>query len=1098
MYLSFGARTEYDTMKLPPMRAALIVLFAIVLHAPAQTPLGTVSGLAVDISGGAVPNAPVTLVNEQTGVKRATTTNSAGAYSFPNLSPGTYKLSAEAKGFRPLETRPFPVEAFRSVRQDLKLEVAAASTEVVVTATAAAAIQVETPAVGSALQAKQIIELPTNLRSISKNSGDSGLISAIMPLTVPGVVQVGAGAKWLTPGAGASSTKVKVDGIETTFGNFGGPDNVSQPSVEAVEEFTATVLTARAEFGGMGTITSVTKSGTNGFHGGVFWYLRNSATDAKNYFATSKPFQNLHNYGGSVGGPLRRDRTFFFADFDGMRGVAAYFFSPSVPTLGMRQGDFTGIATLRNPFTNGTSPLSGNTVLPQYFSPQALKAQQLLFPLPNYGAANLTSANYRAWFNGPETHRTEEFKLDHNFRAGHSAFLRYSNRKDDYHIPGARSPLPPTTVGTSDNIRRVNFWTLGDVYTIRPNLLNEFRAGVVILVSQSSGDLNGQAVMNQLGIQGLPDRGSTWSLPYLSISGVTGNSINLLNPVNDGHAQVADNLSWIRGRHTMKFGIEELSWFDNRFQPNTSGNPILGQYSFTGKFTGNAYADFLLGFPATVTRMEPYRPQYIRARDWAAFAQDDFKATRRLTLMYGLRYEYNGPAYALDDNIFSFDLATARIVIPSENAKRFITPLFPSTFPLETAAEFGTGRSLRNPDRNNFAPRFGFAYQLTGTGRTVLRGGWGVYYSHYSGNIPVTMSAGPFSAVTVSTNNVVNGAPQYSLANPFAIVGSPGTLALAGVAPHLLNSYTQQYTLSLEHAMTRNLGLRLSYMGSKGTQLPYRRDANQPTASTLTFSSTRRPFPQYANITYSDNGANMLYSAMQAQVHKRFSRGLMFMSTWTWAKEISDTDDTGDFELNTTIENSYDRRRDRGNVYSVPRHQWMNQALYELPGKGNLLGGWQFNLLLNVSGGNWYTPVISGPDPTGTNQTVLRPDIHAASIPMPKRLSPWFDPTVFTTPASGKWGNAGRGIIEGPGYLLFNLGLQKTVRFERVGALQVVASFQNILNHPNFGEPTAGGSGLFQGQTTVNNANGGKITSTHIFPPAGGARTGQLGLRWDF
>jgi hypothetical protein len=174
----------------------------------------------------------------------------------------------------------------------------------------------------------------------------------------------------------------------------------------------------------------------------------------------------------------------------------------------------------------------------------------------------------------------------------------------------------------------------------------------------------------------------------------------------------------------------------------------------------------------------------------------------------------------------------------------------------------------------------------------------------------------------------------------------------------------------------------------------------------------------------------------------------------------------------------------------------MNQALYELPFKGQLLGGWQINMLFNVASGNWFSPVISGPDPTNTLQTTLRPDVNGP-IPMPRGLSPWFDPTVFTTPASGKWGNAGRGIIEGPGYVLFNAGLQKTIRMERYGSLVVVASFTNVVNHVNLGEPTAGGSPL-GGQTTVNNANGGKITGTHIFPPAGAPRTGQLGVRWSF
>ena len=253
---------------------------------------------------------------------------------------------------------------------------------------------------------------------------------------------------------------------------------------------------------------------------------------------------------------------------------------------------------------------------------------------------------------------------------GSRVFARYENRKDDYHIPGARSALPPTTVGTSDNIRRVNFWTFGDVATLRPNVINEFRAGVVILVSASSGELNGQAMMDQIGIQGLPNRGVTSSQPYFNISGDTGNSINLLNPVNDGHAQFADNLSWIHGRHTMKFGVEEVSWFDNRFQPNSSGNPILGTYTFSTRFTGNAYADFLLGLPNQVTRMEPYRPQYIRARDWSFYGRTISKSRRRLTLMYGLRYEYNGPAYTLNDNIFWFDLATGQDRDPERRSAR--------------------------------------------------------------------------------------------------------------------------------------------------------------------------------------------------------------------------------------------------------------------------------------------------------------------------------------------------------------------------------------------------------------------------------------------
>ncbi len=479
------------------MRFQLFGLFFCILVLHGQTPLGTVSGLAIDASGGAVAAASVTLTNNDTGVRRTASTNASGAYSFPDLPPGTYRLGADAKGFRPIETRAFAVEAYRSVRQDFKFEISSTSTEVVVTEAASAVVQLESPAVGSSLAPRQIIETPTNLRSVSKNSGDSGLISSILPLTVPGVVQVGNGAKWLTPGAGATSVKVKVDGIETTFGNFGSPDNVSQPSVEAIQEFTASLLTTRAEFGGMGTITTATKSGSNAYHGGLFWYLRNSGTDARNAFATSKPFQNLHNYGGTFGGPIRRDKTFFFFDFDGLKGVAATLFTPNVPTRRHAPGRFFRLRRAEESLHRRQS-LHREFDLPRHSSAsQALKSQDFLFPLPNFGAPTLTAANYRASFTGPEVHRTEEIKLDHNFTDSHRVFLRYENRKDDYNIPGARSALPPTTVGTSYNQRRVNFWTVGDILAIRPNLLNEVRAGVVVLVSASSSNFTGQGILQQ-------------------------------------------------------------------------------------------------------------------------------------------------------------------------------------------------------------------------------------------------------------------------------------------------------------------------------------------------------------------------------------------------------------------------------------------------------------------------------------------------------------------------------------------------------------------------------------------------------------------------
>ncbi len=785
-----------------------------------------------------------------------------------------------------------------------------------------------------------------------------------------------------------------------------------------------------------------------------------------------------------------KERTFFQVTFDGTRGVRTCptcLLTSNVPTVAMRNGDFTGQAPLRNPF-GSVSPFDGNRIRPEFLSPQAKRAQELFFPQPNFGAPDLTFGNYRASFNGAEVHRIFELRLDHNFSSRHSAFARYQNKKSDYEIPGARTALPPTSVGTSTNIRRVNFWTLGDIYSIRPSVFNEFRAGVVVLVSQSRADIRGRDLLEKIGIGGLPFRPGESGVPNISITGISTVTQTLLDPVNDGHAQFADNLTWVHGRHTAKFGAEVVNWFVNRYQPTSAG--LFGSFSFTNRFTGNPYADFLLGLPTSVTRLDPSPTQYNRFRDANFYAQDDFKATRRLTLSYGLRYEYNGPSSPNDGNIYSFDLASGSIVVPDDNAKKLFSRFLSPATSVITADRLGLGKSLRSADANNFAPRFGFSWQPGATPKTVIRGGWGIYYSHLSAQIPAALSGGPYTVPTTITNSITADKPLVTFGDPFNAPGAFGTLNLSAVSPRLLNSYAQQYSLSVEREITRDIGVRVSYIGSKGTQLIYSRNVNQPLPSTTAFAQSRRPYPFFNNISYADNGANMLYSGLQTQVQKRFSKGLLFSSAWTWAKELADVDDTGGFELNTQIENAYDRRRDRANVYSVPRHQWMNQVLYALPGRGKLLGGWQANVLMNASTGNFLNATFSGSDPSNTNNIGGRPDVAKTSVDYPKMTAAWFDRTAFAAPPAnaGRFGNAGRNLIQGPGYVIFNFGISKTVRFERCGSVQVGASFVNLFNHTNLGEPAL----------TVNNVNGGTITSTHIFPSAGSPRTGQVSLRWSY
>jgi hypothetical protein len=1076
----------------------LLPLLLIALPVLGQSPLGTVTGLALDPAGSPITKATITLADKDTGADHRVTSNGSGGYTLADLKPGHYRLSAEAPGFAKFETVVFELQAYQTIRQDLRFQLPGQNVSVTVSEAASSVLQIDSPAISQGLNTKQIVELPTNVRGVWNNSGDSGLLAQVMPLTIPGVVQVGAGAAWLTPGARANGVKVLVDGIDADFGNFGEADPVSQPSMEAVQQFIVNSVATRAEFGGQSTITTVTKSGTNHYHGALYEYVRNTFLDARNPFYIAKQTENLHDYGGTFGGPIVHNKTFLFFNVEQYQGVQSYPTPPtaaSVPSLAYRAGNFSNLATFKTPFG---AAFPGNVLPASLLSPQALKAQQLLYPLPNFGASTLLAGNFRASYSGPDNERMTEGRIDHNFSDRHSAFVRFALKQDHYVIPGARSVLPPSSTGTSTNVRTDDFGVIGDTYTITPNVVNEARLGVVVLSSKSSADLSGQGLLTAIGISGLPDRTGIHGIPNFTITGFSTVTESLLNPVNDGHAQASDTLSWIKGKHSMKFGAQFVTWFDNRYL--TSNAALFGNYSFSGQYTGSSYADFLLGLPSSVARLDPYQQQYNRFWDLALFAQDDFKVTPKLTLSYGLRYEYNSPFKAGDGNVYSFDLANGSIVVPNSHSQTYFSKYFPTSIPVITAAQAGVPESLRQSNKLNFAPRFGFSYQLDNSAKTVVRGGWGLYYLHYSADLAAFLSGGPYSFSTTITNP--SAAPAYTLANPFALAGTAGSVTLNAIAPNLRVPYAMELNLSIERELARNLGVRVSFIQHDARQLVYERNVNQPLPSTNTFTQASRPYPLYGNITYADNGANSNYNALQIAVSKRLSHGLSFESAFVWEKELSEIDDTGDPEVNTAIENAYNRSRDRANVYSVPHYQWMNQALYELPfGNKKWWGGWEVNTLVNLQTGNWLNPQFSGVDPSGTNNSGGRPNVGPV-LEYPKTLTSWFNPADFTLPVakSGTFGTAGRNIIQGAGFVIVNLGVSKAISLEKYGKLQFGASFANVLNHLNYGQPTLLASAAPQNGAGVlaTGTNAGVISSTAIFPAAGTPRTGLISLRWSF
>ena len=397
---------------------------------------------------------------------------------------------------------------------------------------------------------------------------------------------------------------------------------------------------------------------------------------------------------------------------------------------------------------------------------------------------------------------------------------------------------------------------------------------MVILVSASDADIKGQQLIDQFGITGLPPRVGIKGIPNINITGFNVPTQSLLNPVNDGHAQFADNLTWVRGRHSMKFGVEELQWFDNRWLTTNAG--LFGNITFTGRFTGSPYADFLLGLPNTVTRLDPYPTQYNRWSDWNFYAQDDFKVTPRLTaLSYGLRYEFNQPVHTTGDNIYSFDLATGKIIVPSQASFEAFSPFFPTNCPSRRPTRWAWATACATPTRKFRAP----VRLLLPVGIERQDGA-----ARRLGHVLLAFLGQCGRGPGVGTLRHLYGQHQQRDQWPDR-VQSRGALPVAEFSRHTQPDSRQSAPAQQLRAPVQPLagaridariGLRVSYIGSKGTQLVYERNANQPGGSTTAFAQARRPYPLYSNITYADNGANSLYSALQAQVQKRFTQGLLF------------------------------------------------------------------------------------------------------------------------------------------------------------------------------------------------------------------------------
>ena len=1113
--------------------AALLLVVPLIL--PAQSTFGTMLGTVTDASGSVIPKAKIEITNEGENVGRVVLTDLQGNFEALNLKAGIYSVAAEAKGFRTQKSTGLELQARQTMRVNLTLEVGSIAETVEVQATAPV-VTTDTSAIAVSFDTQQVLGLPANYRG-------AGSTSPYALLAYQPGIQSDNSNNFSLQGGLPSQTEVSLDGISTVSVASNGPLTQLFPSVEGIAEMKVQGVGNNAEFAQVGDITTTSRGGSNQFHGSAFEYMQNRALDANAFGATVKPQKTANDFGGSLGGRIIRNRIFFFATFEDMQYRTGSTLQLTVPVAAMRTGDFSNQGvTIKDPSTN--TPFPNDQIPSSLISPVSTKVLNF-YPLPNFGSTSVEqSANYRSSAASPITSWQSDGRIDEVLTSKQSIFGRLS-WKDQNSTSPIDFTLPART--SYNNSRTM---VVSHSYTIAPNVLNEGRFGFAVSNSATTYGFNGKSITDTLGLQGLPPLTFN-GLPSFSFSaGTSGFGYGKPGFTFSHSYQWTDNLTWIKGRHIMKFGADV-----RRLRAQTAlsftGSDNYGNFSFDGRYSGADVADFLLGIPYVSTYANVKQDNDGLTWHYGVFAQDSFKVNSRLTLEYGLRWEYHPPFLDLGSDITNFDRSvplTGRVIIPNTQQALDITapgflqsinacpgPAYngiPCT-PFLTANQVGWPNTLRFAQKKDFNPRFGFAYRPFDDTKTVVRGGFGRYTMTILGGVFYSLTGVSSSDVRQFTNALNNGVPLFKFpqvsTNGNGVTSTPYGQAYFGTAndPNFKDPYAMQWSLSVERDLGWNTGVRISYIGMGSVQLPWAPDLNQPQPSTTPYAQrplTDRPFPYWGRIYSRDTGANAIYNSMQIEGSHRTRSGLTFNSAFTWDKNLSDaagpapsgfSGDTG----GGRVTNSLDRRDDRGNVAYNRRLRWLNSGIYDLPfGRGRrfggtlspladaFVGGWHTNVILLLQTGPFLTPTMSGGDPSGTGADIRgtqRPDAVGIdpSVSNPT-ADAFFNRSAFVCPGRvpgsstqfncavtpiARFGNAGVGTLVGPGTVNLSMGFGKSFQVAEAKRLTFEASFKNLPNHPNLSDPG----------TVITSLSFGRTTSARS-ADSGGNRIGQMALRFVF
>ncbi len=1054
--------------------AALLLSVLAPITLRGQTGLGTILGRVTDHSGAVVPGAAITLRNEATNVSNATQTNDAGDYVLPNLIPGAYQLTVKQQGFSLFTVNHIELSVSQTVRQDAELTVGATATSVNVTANAPL-VQTDTSSVESVIDSKQIETMPLDGRT-----NIFGLLGL-----APGV-QGGAWGMYVPKFGGNTvegSYNVRIDGTDASESE-NEYIGLGDPSFDAISEFKVIDSMGSAKYGnGSASVIMVTKSGTDQFHGSAFEYNRVKNLAAQNFFATSSPKSPYirNEFGGSLGGPIIKDKLFFFGSFEGYTFRSSSTSETSQPTAALLQGNFTGMGTIYDPSTCNPGPcqaFNGNQI-PNGRISSASQFFNKYFDTPNLAttAPGGLGVNYNVTLAQKQDEMRYEGRVDYNINSKNQiSGMWFDAKYTPWNYPGSSSKY-----GAFENPKDYQNVAINWTSTLKPTMTNLASFGFHRVwdenVYQDAGKVNMHSLFPQM-----PDPpAGLGGLSAVSIAGFNGLYEGSSGFDNEQTMEFTDTLTWVKGKHLIEAGASWMHWkFTN------SGLDDNGSFGFNGYYTSagnnnapnyNAFADYLLGdLSASNYAVLPVAGTPVNDR-FGFFITDDYKVTSKLTMNLGLRYDL--------DTLYQNSPGTMSNFYP--NLDELVTlkgtgrpDLFPGV-PIVSGSSVGLNAgNYIGADHKMVSPRIGLAYRPFANSKLILRGGYGLYYTSIPwvwGSFQLVRNA-PYAA-ELYYNPQAGLTPTLTFADPFPTGEGLNNTAVDPNANALPTHYsypsTHQWNLTVESQVSPNTSFRISYLGSESEHQTQQFNLNDPVPQAVPEGESYqnlRPYQPFGPITLWANDLSSNTQQLQLSARRHFASGLQFEGEFSWTKMLDD----GSYPEGPWPTDNRNIRLDRADDPYVRPLNFVGNYTYELPfGKGKqflssasraadlLLGGWQTSGIITISSGLPFSLNFDSSLPGW-------PSNYADKIGNPHvtnpSLSEWFNPAAYTAPAPYTFGNAAPNSLFGPHYFQWDMGAFKTFPLTERVKLTFRSDLMNVLNHPNFTTPNNDISQPSAGQVT--------------------------------